>query len=38
MYIAIVYFAGCDIINFQINRIFLVKPFFLHDQKFKTKI
>ena len=29
---------GCDVINFEINFIFLVKPFFLHTQKVKTKI
>ena len=29
---------GCDVINFEINLIFLLMPFFLHDQKVKTKI
>ena len=28
----------CDIMNFEINLIFLIKLFFLHDQKVKTKI
>ena len=25
--------AGCDIMNFELNLIFQIKPFFLHDQK-----
>ena len=25
------------VINFEINLIFLIKPFFLHDQTVKTK-
>ena len=29
---------SCDIMNFEINLIFLIKSFFLHDQKVKTKI
>ena len=29
---------GCDIISFEINLIFLIKLFFLHDQIFKTKV
>ena len=37
MCIAIVYYPGCDVMNFEINFIFLIKPFFLHDQKVKTK-
>ena len=28
----------CDVINFEINLIFLIKTFFLHDQKVNTKI
>ena len=28
---------GCVVINFEINLIFLIKPFFLHSQKVKTK-
>ena len=27
-----------DVINFEINLLFLIKPFFLHEQKVKTKI
>ena len=37
MCIAIVYYPGCDVMDFEINLIFLIKPFFLHDQKVKTK-
>ena len=36
--IAIVYEPGPDVINFEINLIFLIKPIFLNDQKVKTKI
>ena len=28
----------CDVINFELNLIFLTKPTFLHDQKVKTKM
>ena len=28
----------CDVINFEINFFFLIKPFFLHDLKVKTNI
>ena len=28
IYIAIVCYPGCDVINFEINLIFLIKPFF----------
>ena len=38
MYIVIVFFSGGDVINFEINLIFLIKSFFLRDQKVKTKI
>ena len=38
MGIVIVFFTGCDVINFEINLIFLIKPFFLRDQTVKTKI
>ena len=38
MCIAIVYYPGCDVMNFEINFIFLIKPFFLHDQNVKTKV
>ena len=30
--------SGCDVINFEINLVFLTKQFFLHDQKANTKI
>ena len=32
------FLAGCDVVNFEINVIFLIKPFFLHDQNVMTKI
>ena len=35
--IAIVSEPGCDVMNFEVNLIFLIKPFFLHDQKVVTK-
>ena len=38
MCIAVVCFPGCDVINFEIKLIFLIKPSFLHDQEVKTKI
>ena len=38
MCIVIVSQPNCDVINFEINGIFLIKPFLLHDQKVKTKI
>ena len=28
---------GCDVINFEINLIFLIKPFFLHAKKSRQK-
>ena len=37
MYIVIVCWPGCGKINFEINLIFLIKQFFIHDQKVKTK-
>ena len=36
--IVIVYQPGCDVINFEINLIFLIKLCFLHDQNVKTKM
>ena len=36
MFIVIVCWPGWDVINFEINLVFLIKPFFLHDQKFKA--
>ena len=38
MCIVIVCWPGCAVINFEINLMFLIKPFFLHDPKVKTKI
>ena len=44
MSIANVCIAGCDVINFEVNLIFLIKPFFLNNQnvvqnlKTKSKI
>ena len=37
MRIAIVCKSGCDVMNFEVNLIFLIKPFFLHEQKVVTK-
>ena len=37
MCIGIVCYPGCDVMNFEINLIFLIEPFFLHDQKVMTK-
>ena len=37
MCIAIFYDPDCDVMDFEINIIFLIKLFFLHDQKFMTK-
>ena len=37
MCIAIVYYPGCDVMDFEINLIFLIEPYFLHDQKVMTK-
>ena len=37
MCIAIVCYPGCDIMDFEINFIFQIEPFFLHDQKVMTK-
>ena len=38
MYIAIVYFPGYDVINFQINLIFLIKSFFYITKKSRQKL
>ena len=35
--IAIVCYPGCDVMDFKINLIFLIEPFFLHDQKVMAK-
>ena len=37
MCIAIVCYPGCDVMDCEINLIFLIEPFFLHDQKVMTK-
>ena len=37
MYIAIFCLPGCDVMNFEIIFIFLIKPFSLHDQKVRMK-
>ena len=37
MCIAIVCKPSCDVMNFEFNLMFLIKPFFLHDQKVETK-
>ena len=37
MCIKIVYKPGRDVMNFAVNLIFLIEPFFLHDQKAVTK-
>ena len=38
MSIVIVCLPGCDVMNFEINLIFLIKTFFLYDQKVESKI
>ena len=38
MCIVIVYLRGCDVTNFEINLIFLIKLILRHNQKVKTKI
>ena len=38
MCIAIVCYPGCDVMDFEINLIFLIETFFLHNQKVQTKI
>ena len=37
MSIAIVYKPGCYVMKIEINLIFLIKPFFLRDQKVMIK-
>ena len=37
MSIVIVYKSGCDVMDFEVNLIFLITPFSLHDQKVVTK-
>ena len=38
LHTVIVCWSGSDVINFETNVIFLIKLFFLHDQKVKIKI
>ena len=35
--IAIVYFSGCDVKNFEINLIFLIRPSFYMSKKSRRK-
>ena len=37
MFIAIVRKPGCDVLNFEVSLIYIIKPFFLHEQKDMTK-
>ena len=37
MCIAIACEPACDAMNFEVKLIFLIKPFFLHNQKVLTK-
>ena len=37
MCIAIVCKPGCDVMNFEVNPILLIRPFFLHEQNIVTK-
>ena len=37
MCIKIVCYPGCDVMDFEANLIFLIEPFFLHDQKVMAK-
>ena len=38
MCIAFVCYPGCGVMNFEINLIFLIVPFFLHDRKVMKNI
>ena len=38
MYIAIVCRPGFDVMNFEVDLLLLIEPFFLDDQKVVTKI
>ena len=38
MCIGIVSYPGYDVMNFEINLNFLMKPFFLHDKKVIQKL
>ena len=37
MYIAIVCFTGCDIVNFEIDVIFLIRPLFYMTKNLRQK-
>ena len=37
MYIVIICFSVCDVINFEINIGFVIKPFYYMTKKFRTK-
>ena len=37
MYIAIAFEPGCDVMDFEINLIILIKLLFLHDHKVMVK-
>ena len=37
MCVAIVYFPVCDVVNLDVNFIFLINPFLLYDQNVKAK-
>ena len=34
---SIIFWPCCDVMYFEVNFVFLIKPFFLHDQKVMTK-
>ena len=38
MCIAVVCKPGCEVMNFEVKLIFLIKPYFLYDQKVVTKV
>ena len=37
MCIAVAFYPGCDVMDFEINLNFQIKPFSLHDQKVMKK-
>ena len=37
MCVTSVCYPGCDVMDFEVNLIFLIEPFFLDDQKGMTK-
>ena len=38
VFVTIICFPGCDIINFEINLVFLIKPFFYMTENSRKKI